>query len=218
MSLPEVKAEKPYLLDISIIFNLIMMGITAKVAFSFENNSGFSYMYQREYVIYYQAIMLFISYLVLRLARNTKHEYYLRNAFVFFEIAVMGTITMIGHGFISYKDSVSGGYQNYKDDLTTIREIKALDGSYYRIFNTRAYRGNDNLPMRENYNGLSAFHSLYNFELMPFNKWSKINYNHKGWSLGVFEKRSMLNDFLQVNTICLIIRTMLYIGVMLRQA
>jgi len=34
-SLPEVKAEKPYLLDISIIFNLIMMGITAKVAFSF---------------------------------------------------------------------------------------------------------------------------------------------------------------------------------------
>jgi len=48
---------------------------------------------------------------------------------------------MIGHGFISYKDSVSGGYQNYKDDLTTIREIKALDGSYYRIFNTRAYRG-----------------------------------------------------------------------------
>ncbi|HQB96780.1 MAG: Bacterial membrane protein YfhO [Tenericutes bacterium ADurb.Bin024] len=198
MSLPEVKAEKPYLLDISIIFNLIMMGITAKVAFSFENKSGFSYMYQREYVIYYQAIMLFISYLVLRLARNTKHEYYLRNAFVFFEIAVMGTITMIGHGFISYKDSVSGGYQNYKDDLTTIREIKALDGSYYRIFNTRAYRGNDNLPMRENYNGLSAFHSLYNFELMPFNKWSKINYNHKGWSLGVFEKRSMLNDFLQV--------------------
>lgn len=198
MSLPDVKADKPYLLDISIIFNLIMMGITAKVAFSFENTNGFSYMYEREYVIYYQAIILFVSYLILRLGHKSKYEYYLRNALVFLEIAVMGTITMIGHGFISYKDSVSGGYQNYKDDVAVIRDIQALDGSYYRIFNSRAYRGNDNLPMRENYNGLSAFHSLYNFELMPFNNWSKINYNSKGWSLGVIEKRSMLNDFLQV--------------------
>lgn len=198
MSLPAIKDEKPYLLDISIIFNLIMMGITAKIAFSYENKSGFSYMYQREYVIYYQALMLFIAYLVLRLGRKSRNEYYLRNAFVFIEIAVMGTITMIGHGFISYENSVSGGYKNYRDDLATIREIQALDGTYYRIFNSRAYRGNDNLPMRENYNGLSTFHSLYNFELMPFNNWSKINYNSKGWSLGVFEKRSMLNDFLQI--------------------
>ena len=48
------------------------------------------------------------------------------------------------------------------------------------------------------YNGLSAFHSLYNFELMEFNNWSKVNYNYNGWSMGLGEKRLFLNQFLNV--------------------
>ena len=52
--------------------------------------------------------------------------------------------------------------------------------------------------MRVGYNGLSTFHSLYNFELMQFNHWSKVNYNYNGWSLGLGEKRLFLNHFLNV--------------------
>jgi len=197
-SLPAIKEEKPYLLDFSLLVNLLIMAATVKVAFSFENKNGFSLMYEREYIIYYQFIMFFITYLTLRFMWQSKFETYTRSVLIFVEIAIMGTVTMFGHGFISYKDNVSGGLQNYKDDLKAIRKIQAFDSSFYRILNTNARKGNDNLPMRENYNGLTTFHSLYNFELKPFTQWSRIHYDGIGWSLGVIEKRGMLNDFLQI--------------------
>lgn len=198
MSLPEIKEEKPFVFDLSLLLNLILMLITVEIAFSFENKNGFSYMYEREYIVFYQFVVLFVTYLMFRFMRKSQYEYYTRSLLIFVEIAVMGTVTMFGHGFISYKNDVSGGLKNYNDDLVAIREIQALDKTYYRIYNTRANRGNDNLPMRENYNGLSAFHSLYNFELMDFNEWSRINYNYLGWSLGIFERRGIINDFLQI--------------------
>ncbi|MDY0214757.1 MAG: YfhO family protein [Bacilli bacterium] len=198
MSLPAIKEEKPFILDASLIINLILMAATVKVAYSYENRNGFNYMYQREYIIYYQFIMLFITYLFLRFMQKNKFEIYTRSLLVFLELAVMGTVTMFGHGFISYKDNVSGGLQGYNDDLKVIRQVQAFDSSFYRILNTRAYKGNDNLPMRENYNGLTTFHSLYNFELKPFTEWSRIHYDGIGWSLGVMEKRGILNDFLQI--------------------
>lgn len=197
-SLPDIKKERPFILDLSLVINLILMAFTVKVAFSYENKNGFSFMYEREYIIFYQFVMLFIAYLSFRLLQHNKYESYFRSLFVFVEIAVMGTVTMFGHGFISYRNSVTGGLASYYDDLDVTREIQALDKTYYRIFNTKAYKGNDNLPMRANYNGLTTFHSLYNFELMEFNEWSRINYNYNGWSLGIFERRGMINDFLQI--------------------
>ena len=57
--------------------------------------------------------------------------------------------------------------------MKKLRKIKALDGSYYRVYSTSARKGRDNLPMALDYNGVTTFHSLYNFELMDFNYWSK---------------------------------------------
>lgn len=198
LSLPEIKASKPFMLDLSLIINLFLMAITVKIAFSYENKNGFSYMYEREYIVFYQFIMLFATYLLFRFTRQNKNEPYMRSLLIFLEIAVMGTVTMIGHGFISYKNNVTGGLASYNADVKVTRNIQSLDDSFYRIYNTKAVRGNDNLGMRVDYNGLSAFHSLYNFELMDFNNWSRVNYNRMGWSLGIYERRSLLYDFLQV--------------------
>ena len=199
ISFEEVKKLKPVAFDISFIINLIIMAYTVKEAYALENSTYFGELMYREYVIYYQFIMFFIAYISMRQLYRTKYEHYARSVQLVFEIIVMGTMTMFGHGIISYRQHVNGGLSGYNEDVEVIRRIQALDRSYYRIYNTRAVKGHDNLPMRENYNGLSAFHSLYNFELMEFNEWSRINYNYNGWSLGIHERRSLLYDFLSVN-------------------
>lgn len=199
MSFEDVKKLKPAAFDISFIINLILMAYTIKKAYELENSTYFGELMYREYIIYYQFIMFFIAYILMRQLYKTKYEHYARSVQLVFEIVVMGTITIFGHGIISYTDRVNGGLSGYNEDVAVIRTIQDLDGSYYRIYNTRAVKGHDNLPMRENYNGISAFHSLYNFELMEFNQWSRINYNYNGWSLGIHERRSLLYDFLSVD-------------------
>lgn len=198
-SFEDVKKLKPIAFDLSFLINLVLMAYTIKKAYELENSTYFGELMYREYIIYYQFFMFFIAYILMRRLYKTKYEHYARSAQLAFEIVVMGTITIFGHGIISYTDRVNGGLSGYNEDVAVIRTIQDLDGSYYRIYNTRAVKGHDNLPMRENYNGLSAFHSLYNFELMEFNEWSRINYNYNGWSLGIHERRSLLYDFLSVN-------------------
>ena len=48
---------------------------------------------------------------------------------------------MIGHGFISYTGSTSGGLTNYNNDVEVIRAIQALDGDYYRVSASQSYKG-----------------------------------------------------------------------------
>lgn len=184
--------------DLSFVIVALLMGFTYNWAFAYQNKNGFGNLEFRELVVFYQYFILVIVYLVLRFSYANKHVYKPLQVILSLEAVVMGTITMIGHGFISYTGSTSGGLVNYNNDVEVIRSIQALDGSYYRISASQSYKGNDNYPMRVGYNGLSAFHSLYNFELMEFNNWSKVNYNYNGWSLGLGEKRLFLNHFLNV--------------------
>ena len=189
---------KRYYFDLSFIGIALLMGFTYLWAFNYQNKNGFGYMEEREYVVFYQFSILLIVYLIYRYSYENKNIYKPLGLILSLEAVVMGTITMIGHGFISYTGSTSGGLNNYNNDVAVVRSIQALDGTYYRMSVSQSYKGNDNYPMRVGYNGLSTFHSLYNFELMEFNHWSLVNYNQNGWSLGLGEKRLFLNHFLNV--------------------
>lgn len=195
----EKKAEfKRWYFDVSFITMALLTGFTYMWAFSYQNKNGFGLLEEREYVVFYQFFVLIVVYLLFRYAYESKQLHKPLQTILSLEAIVMGTITMIGHGFISYSGSTSGGLQNYNNDVSVVRSIQALDGTYYRMNLSQSYKGNDNYPMRVGYNGLSTFHSLYNFELMEFNHWSKVNYNYNGWSLGLGEKRLFLNHFLNV--------------------
>ncbi|MGE4342562.1 MAG: YfhO family protein [Bacilli bacterium] len=184
--------------DLSFVFVATMMGFTYLWAFNYQNTNGFGFLEYRELVVFYQFLIVVIVYLLFRFSFASKNVHQPLQVILTLEAVVMGTITMIGHGFISYTGSTSGGLTNYNNDVEVIRAIQALDGDYYRVSASQSYKGNDNYPMRVGYNGLSTFHSLYNFELMQFNHWSKVNYNYNGWSLGLGEKRLFLNHFLNV--------------------
>ena len=86
------------------------MAFTVKIAFSYENNRLLLYV-QREYIIFYQFVMFFVTYLLFRFTYKQKNGVYYQSLLVFVEVIVMGAATMIGHGFISYKNNVTGGLE-----------------------------------------------------------------------------------------------------------
>lgn len=189
---------KRWYFDVSFLVILLLMAFTFKWAFDYQNKNTFIDLQEREYVAYYQFGMLFVVYLIYRYSYKKQENKSFIVMIATIEAIVMGALVMNFHGTISYEYHVYGGQQNFKEDEKVIRNIRALDGSYYRLYSTSARKGTDNLPMALDYNGVTTFHSLYNFELMDFNYWSKINYNYLGWSLGVHEKRPLLDQFLDI--------------------
>ncbi len=197
-SYEERKEFKRWYFDVSFVVIALLMGVTYLWAFNYQNKNTFTFLFQREYVAYYQFGVLFVVYLTFRYMYEKKVASPILFVLTTIEVVVMGVLTLNFHGTISYQNHVFGGQINYKHDEEVTRKIKSLDGSYYRVYSTSARKGRDNLPMALDYNGVTTFHSLYNFELMDFNYWSKINYNYLGWSLGVHEKRPFLDQFLNI--------------------
>jgi uncharacterized membrane protein YfhO len=67
---------------------------------------------------------------------------------------------------------------------------------YYRIYNTSANRNNINLSLREGYQGLGAFHSVYPYSTQNFLDRSRIPYTYHNWSMGIHNRRYNLETFL----------------------
>ena len=114
------------------------------------------------------------------------------------EIGVMGTVVANVHSLLNYDTQLNGGYINVPNETKIIQEIINNDDSYFRLQNTRAYEGNDNLSMVEGYNGVSTFHSFYNTEINDFCVMSQVLKSNNTWVGSDFLKRANLEQFLGV--------------------
>ncbi|MCR5332728.1 MAG: YfhO family protein [Bacilli bacterium] len=114
------------------------------------------------------------------------------------EVAVVGTFIAFYHGLSNIDNRVGGGFTNVKFETQLISNISKDDPSYYRIQFTRAYDGNNNLGMLENYNGTSTFHSFYNNNLDDFIHYSQMMNSDSSWTGNNFSKRANLDEFLGV--------------------
>lgn len=109
------------------------------------------------------------------------------------DIIVMANLTIQMQG-------LSTASQN--SDIPTESKIVQLlkesenNEDYYRIYNTSADRGNINLSLREGYQGLGAFHSVYAYQAQNFLDRSRIPYTYHNWSMGIHNRRYNLETFL----------------------
>lgn len=120
------------------------------------------------------------------------------NSFLIGEIIVVGTLVANIHSLQSINTSVGGGYNYIPTENEIIKNINNSDDSYFRIQSSRAYEGNNNIGMLENFNGVSTFHSFYNNNLDDFLRFSQIMMNDTSWSGTAFSKRTNLDEFLGV--------------------
>jgi uncharacterized membrane protein YfhO len=167
------------------------------VALEYENKFFFSEMEERQYVAIFALLYMIAVFWVLRKDfRKKSLPETIQNA-IFFEAIVMGTLIMNMHGLISYPNSLDNGLALVEDQRDVVKNIYEQDDDFFRIYNLNAGEST-NLGMRLGYNGLTAFHSLYNFYMSDFNNYSHMNYNYRGWSMGYHEKRYNLDLFLGI--------------------
>ncbi len=197
----EEREEMPrWFFDVSIGVLLIGVIIVVSYAFSIENDLYGHSVYplgDRIYVVIGQVIYMIVCYFYLRFRHHEKDLTNFLMGVVAIEAVVMGTLTFNYQPPNDYS-TVYGGLANVQEEERIIRAIQEQDPGFYRIFNTNADRHSNNLSMREGYNGVATFHSIYNYDLFDFINWSRISYSYKNWSMGVHEKRYNLDEFLNV--------------------
>jgi uncharacterized membrane protein YfhO len=167
------------------------------VALEYENKYFFSEMEERQYVAIFALLYMIAVYWVLRKDFRKKTLPETIQTAIFFEAIVMGTLIMNMHGLISYPNRLDNGLALVQDQREVVKRIYLEDDDFFRIYNLNAGEST-NLGMRLGYNGLTAFHSLYNFNVSDFNNYSHMNYNYRGWSMGYHEKRYNLDLFLGI--------------------
>ncbi len=197
----EEREEMPrWYFDIS--FGVVAIGVIIAVSFalSIQNDLNGSSVYplgDRVFVIIGQCIYIVVCYLYLRFKHKQKELIKLLIGVVSIEAIVMGTLTFNFQSPSDYS-TLYGGLANVQEEQRIIRAIQEQDDGFYRIFNSNADRNSNNLQMREGYNGVAAFHSVYNYNVFDFVQWSRVGYSYRNWSMGVHEKRYNLDEFLNI--------------------
>lgn len=196
--LDKIKIENKYILLSGFIF-AILGGVLsfnfAKILISkFDNFS--------ERVNLVLALILYIIYICISAIgvfyyRNKKQFEKLMLSFVSFEIILMGALTINLHGYNEFT-SVNNGLDKNNALYSLTNKINKNDKSYFRAYSSLANDNARNDGMRNSYNGVSFFHSLYNFNLAPFLSWSRLTQNYNGWSGSYVEKRINLDTFLGI--------------------
>lgn len=114
--------------------------------------------------------LVFVVFMVVK-KEETRNTWTM--CFIALEAAIMGFLTIEGHWCYSFKDC-NNGLENNNDLYKLTQKIAKIDNSYYRCWSYLSNESARNDGMRNNYNGLGCFHSIYNFNLNNFLQWTRI--------------------------------------------
>lgn len=154
----------------------------------------------------YILVLTAVIYLILRFKKKHLEKVLLGVTCV--EVAITGAIVIHGQGIADYKYVNNGINNNNKLHQMTER-LKTIDPTYYRCYSTLQNESAQNDGMRNDYNGLGFFHSLYNFNIDNFLYWNDVKY-YGSWSTSIVEKRANLDMFIGVKYYFVLDNTLSY--------
>ena len=199
--LDKVKDEPFYMLIIG-VFSMIVFAVIGGICAYYITktyNSSFE-----ERVPIWLAIALEVLYLVilgttLVLIKTFKKPkfYGFFTGFIVVEVALMGAFVIQGHGVEDYYFTNKSVIKN--DVLhSLVEKTRRGDKSYFRSYSSLASGTASNDQMRNGYNGVNFFHSVYNFNTADFCNWSSITNGTSpySWSGDYVQKRPNLDTLL----------------------
>ena len=136
-----------------------------------------------------------VVYLVLLFTYNRKAFHLLISLFVSAEAIAMGNFVTMGHG---YDTNHNNGLATNERFRNVLKEVQKSDDSYYRIYSSINDAYSSNNSFINNYNSVSFFHSLYNFEIDDFSLWTGIRNGSKSVSGNYRGKYQDLDNLLGV--------------------
>ena len=189
-----VKKFPKWYFDISVLVVLICMVYTVLTSLKYQYQVTD---YKETFgIVIYQFIYVLVIYLIIRWKSHAPSFTKLLGALLTIEVLIVGNFTLFGQK-TSY-DYLAGGVDNFNDEVAVVKKINQSDKTYFRIFNTTANDSTNNLGMREGYNGVGGFHSIYNSNITDFLHWTRIIYSDETWTMGAHEKILNIDEFLGV--------------------
>lgn len=145
------------------------------------------------YILILGAVLLFVR------VKKTNKIHITLLSFISLEVALMGAFTIYGHGVEDYMQTNKGYNKNIALSALT-EKTKKNDPSYYRSYSSLASGAASNDGMRNNYNGLSFFHSVYNYNTADICNYSSITGGTApgSWGGSYVQKRINLDTLLGV--------------------
>ncbi|MCD8195002.1 MAG: YfhO family protein [Coprobacillus sp.] len=181
-----------------VLFTIIgIIAATLLAQYIVDNYSGFT---ERNSI--FTAYIIALVYVIilgtiLIVFKNKKAINIIITIFLSLEVCVMGALTIDGHGYTSY-ESANGGLAQNQALYSLVMDIQEDDPTYYRCYSSLENDDGKNDGMRNNYNGLGFFHSIFDYELRDFLNWSRFTSADDSWSGTYVEKRQNLDTFLGV--------------------
>ena len=145
------------------------------------------------------SVYVCIVYVLIRIWKNKSYLYRILFGLITFESAIMGFLTIQGHGLDTYVKA-NMGLENNNALRQVVEKVNKEDKGYFRCYSTLGNERARNDSMRNGYNGLGFFHSIYNYDMANFLNWSRINdYDApSSWAGSYIEKRISADAMLGV--------------------
>ena len=162
-------------------------------------------LYSERYPIWIAAVIecayitILTGILFLIKTRKKPNFYMVFTGFLVIEIALMGAFVIKGQGVENYYKSNKGLVQT-NSLSSVISDINKKDKSYFRTYSSQMNASVPNDGIRNNYNGLGFFHSVYNFNTADICNWSAITKSvaPQSWTGQYIQKRVNLDSLLGV--------------------
>lgn len=189
-------------MDASALFTAFLYLILITLSNKYTSSKDYSWALNpwnsdQKLAIVLQCVWVFICYVIMRMGLKKRELNTTLLYMICLEAVVIGNVTVRYQGTSRFQD-LSGGISNVNEETRLVKELNKYDNSTFRIYNSSADRGSPNLSLREGYNGIAAFHSVYAYQTQDFIDWSRISYTYGNWSMGVHEKRYNLETFMGV--------------------
>ena len=148
---------------------------------------------QMLYLIILTTVLVLVKY------RKKVGFYWLFTGFLATEISIMGALVIHGHGVENYI-LVNNGLNANNILCELANKTRKTDDSFYRSYSSLIDSTTPNDGMRNGYNGISTFHSLYNYNTADFSNWSSVfdNTAPMSWSGSYIQKRINVDTLLGV--------------------
>lgn len=178
-----------------IVLDIALLLVESKTNSSAHD--GASYYWERFLLIPIETVYLIICYVLMRVFYKKKSFVNITTILACLEFAVAGNVTIINQGTVSL-NSMGGGIDNVSHETKIVKNINNNDDTYFRLFNPYADRWNVNLGLKEGFNTTGLFNSNYPFHSQDFLDNSRIPYTYHNWSMGVHNRRPVLNSLLNI--------------------
>lgn len=188
--------------DIGFAITMLMMGICLILNLFYMNNNestGFfdgTDWHYRVYEIPISILWATVVYLVLRPLFHKKKFNAVLTFLCMVDVIAFANVVIYCQGYCDM-NYYAGGKKSIQEESYIAEKLKESEvNDFYRISSENQRESNININLREGFNGIGAFHSVYAFAAQDFIDRSRLPFYYHDWEMATLNQRYNMETFL----------------------